>query len=263
MNCLRLRPLRRILAAKLLLTAQVLTLCLLLLSTGCSPQLRLPQLRLPGQVSDVALSMRVMASGAMPGIYTIAGETNLPKDTQLTVAALRYLSVEQEFAAQFNPLPTYSILAYQTVKIVDDHWQTQLNLWQVAPDGQYQETWQLEQARLGLAFKPSQDVVFLATLTPADKLSRLEQQLADEGLRLASGTVRSTPEGQRYAQVNQALAIALPTGETTPPRPQLDEVNYGWGYRYLIPNEPQNPYDLEFPGDRKTNAPPRPEEFLQ
>ncbi|HEY9643918.1 MAG TPA: hypothetical protein V6C57_25735, partial [Coleofasciculaceae cyanobacterium] len=90
-----------------------------------------------------------------------------------------------------------------------------------------------------------------------------EQQLAEQGLRLANGTVRSTSEGQRYAQVNQTLAIALPTGETTPPRPQLDEVNYGWGYRYLIPNEPPNPYDLEFPGDRQTNAPPRPEEFLQ
>ncbi|NJR66212.1 MAG: hypothetical protein HC772_14235 [Leptolyngbyaceae cyanobacterium CRU_2_3] len=244
----------------MLTTKHLINLCVLLflvLSVGCT------QLRFPGQLSDVLLNVHVTAS-EVSGTYTIAGETNLPQNTPLTVAAVRYLSVDNSTAAQFNPVPTYSILAYQTVKVVDGKWQTQLNLWQVAPNGKYQETWQLEQARLGIiSFKPSKDVIFLATLTPVEKLSRLEQKLARQGMRLASGTVRSTPEGQRYAQANQTLAIALPRGETTPPQPQLDQVNYGWGYRYLIPKEPQNPYNLEFPGDRQTTAPPRPEEFLQ
>lgn len=208
------------------------------------------------------------------GVYAIAGETRLPENTQITVAAVRYLAVDELPAdklpvdsllvnsSQYNPTPTYSILAYQSAKVTKGKWQTQLDLWQVARDGKYQESWQLEQSRLGVSFKPSEKVMFLATLTPADDLSALEQQLAKRGMRLSSGTVRSTSEGQRYAQVNQSLAIALPTGKTAPPT-SAEEANFGWGDRYLIPQEPQNPYDLQFPGDRQTNAPPMPGEFLQ
>ena len=235
-----------------------LMLPLLLCITGCKG------LWSPSQLSDVPLNIRVAPLGL--GLYGISGETSLPQGTQLTVVAVRYLTIDASVdadAAQFNPTPTYSILAYQPVKVAKGKWQTQLNLWQVAADGRYQESWQLEQARLGLALKPSENIVFLATLTPVDNLSALERQLAGLGQRLASGAVRSTPEGQRYAQVNQSLALALPTGSTTPPGPQANEVNYGWGDRYLIPQEPQNPYDLEFPRERQTNAPPLPGEFLR
>jgi hypothetical protein len=233
-----------------------LVLPLLFMSLSCA------QLRLPGQFSDVTLNLNVTAAD-IPGVYRIAGETNLPDKTQLTIAAVRQLSLKNSAAANFKLNPTYSILAYQPVTVTGGKWSTQLNLWQVAPNGKYQETWQLEQTRLGLSLQPAEEVIFLATLTPPDKLSRLEQQLADRGMRLAGGTVLSTPDGQRYAQVNQVIAVALPTGETSPPIPQADEVNYGWGYRYLIPQEPQNPYTLEFPKERQTNAPPQREEFLQ
>lgn len=235
---------------------RLLSLCLLLLCGSCT------HLRLPGHLSDVALNMQLTRADE-PGLYTIAGETNLPKGTQLTVAALRYLSVDSPTAALFQPVPTYSILAYETAKVSEGKWQTQLNLWQVAADGKYQETWQLEQKRLGLSLKPSEEVVFITTLAPIEKLSRLEQQLSDQGMRLARGTIRTSADGQRYAQINQVLAIALPTGDTVPPAAEPTEVNYGWGERYIIPQEPQNPYDLEFPSDRQTNAPPRPDEFLQ
>jgi len=250
-----------------------LVLPLLLFSTGCN-RLWLPQL------SDLPLTMHITSVEA--GVYAIAGETRLPQDTQITVAAIRYLSVDDlpankppadksltdnliatDGTAQFNPTPTYSILAYQSAQVAQGKWQTQLHLWQIAKDGKYQESWQLEQSRLGLSFKPSEKVMFLATLTPVDNLSALERQLARQGLRLADGTIRSTPEGQRYAQVNQFLAIALPTGKTAPPTPRAEEENYGWGDRYLIPPEPQNHHDLQFPSDRQTNAPPMPDEFLR
>jgi hypothetical protein len=238
-----------------------LVLPLLLFSTGCNG------LWVPGRLSDVPLTIRI--TPLKQGIYEITGEARLPKNTEITVAAVRYLSIDDSpdsrggAAAQLSPTPTYSILAYQSAKVAQGKWQTQLNLWQVADDGKYQESWQLEQARLELSLQPSEKVMFLATLTPAADLSAIEQQLARRGLQLASGSVRSTPEGQRYAQVNQFLAIALPTGNTVPPTPRAEEANYGWGDRYLIPQEPQNPYDLQFPGDRQTSAPSVPDEFLR
>lgn len=226
----------------------------LLLCVGCT------SLRFPGQLADIELTLQVAAAETQ-GVYAVSGETNLPDETQLTVAAVRYLSLDEP--AGFNPTPTYSILAYQPTEVQNGKWETQLNLWQVDPEGNYQETWQLEQARLGLSFQPATDVIFLATLTPPDKLSRLEQLLAAHGMRLSNRTVQTTPEGQRYAQIDQSIAIALPTGTTTPPPPDPNAENYGWGYRYLIPKEPQNPYDLAFPNERQTNAPPVVNEFLQ
>jgi hypothetical protein len=217
-----------------------------------------------GQLTDVKLDLQVAATET-PGVYAVSGETNLPDQTQLTIAAVRYLSLESgslENSAASAPTPTYSILAYQPAQIQHNQWQTRLNLWQVAPDGDYQETWQLEQAQLGLSFQPAREVVFLATLNPIDQLSRLEPLLAMRGMQLDNRTVQ-TSEGQRYAQVDRAIAIALPTGKTTPPVLNPNQVNYGWGDRYVIPQEPQNPGELEFPRDRQTNAPPAPDEFLR
>lgn len=232
-------------------------LCLmltLLLNVSCA------QLRWPGYLTDTDLILQVAAADT-PGTYILSGAADLPDKTELTVTAIRQLKLDG--AAQIQSNPTYSILAYQTARVINGKWQAQLNLWQVAPDGKYQEAWQLELSRLELSLKPDEDVIFLAILTSDGQISGLEQQLASRGMRLTSRSLMTTAEGQRYAQASQALAIALPNGTTTAPRPQLEDVNYGWGYRYLIPQEPQNPYSLEFPEERQTNAPPRPGEFLQ
>lgn len=206
--------------------------------------------------------MRVTATET-PGVYTIAGNTTLPDNTRLNVAAIRYLYPGDAASATFNPDPTYSILAYQFAQVQKGEWQTKLNLWQVASNGQFKEAWQLSQPKLGLSFKPDEAVVFMASLAPITKLSELEQQLSRKGLKFPGGTIRTTSEGERYAQVNQLMAIALPSGNTSPSPPRPEEINYGWGYRYLIPLEPQNPYNLEFPDKRQTDAPPKPNEFLQ
>lgn len=242
-----------------------------LLTTSCS---RLKQLQ-SGHVSleplrlerltsrsDVDFSLQVSPSD-QPGSFKVSGKTSLPDRTAMVVLAVRYLNPAEPASIALNPEPTYSILAYQPVEVRQGGWQTQLDLWQVAPNGQYQEAWQLEQPHLGVTFDPTNDVVFLATLTPVNELRKLEQQLARRRLQLASQIIQSTSDGQRYAQVYQALAIDLPTGKTAPPPPRPEEDNYGWGDRYIIPKEPQNPTNLQLPEQRQTNAPPRIEEFLR
>lgn len=224
--------------------------------SGCN------QLQFFYQWSEVELDMRV-ATTDTPGVYSVIGRANLPENTEIAVAAVRYLHPDDRAAAQLNPNPTYSVLAYQPVKVEQGKWQIDLNLWQVARDGRYQEAWQLEQPKLNLSLKPDETVIFLATLTPAAELSELEQQLAKRGIRLPRGSVFSTSEGFRYAQVHHAMAVSLPTGRTTPPPERPEDRNGGWGDRYIIPQEPQNPTNLEFPENRTTNAPASLDEFLQ
>lgn len=227
----------------------------LVLLPGCT-QIQIQSLF---QWSEIDLNIQV-ADTDTPGIYSVRGKTNLPENTEISIAAVRYLQLEGTDRPDANLNPTYSILAYVPAEVKQGEWQANLNLWRVAADGTYQEIWQIEQDKLGLSLQPEADVIFLATLTPIDELSELEQKLAKQGIRLAGGSVFSTSEGSRYAQVQQTLAVALPTGQTTP---NPEDANFGWGPRYIIPQEPQNPTRLEFPNQRLTDAPPKPEELLR
>lgn len=233
----------------------------ILLITGCSSA-QLPTILWQNRaLQDVALKWQVSPI-SQPGSYQIAGQTDLPDRTQLTIAALRYL---YPVAAnkKLNANPTYTILDYQSAVVESGKWQTRLNLWQVAADGTFQENWQMEQQGLATRFNPQSEVVFLVSLAPIEQLSTLQQQLATQGQQLHHGLLRSSSTGERYAQSQQTLDIALPTGNTLAPPPQLEAENFGWGRRYLLPQEPQNPTKLEQPSDRLTTAPARPEEFLR
>lgn len=193
----------------------------------------------------------------------VTGTTNIPDQSRIAVAAIRYLRPNQPAVVSLNPNPTYSILDYQDVKVNKGKWQTTLNLWKIAPNGQFQEVWQLDQSKLGLELEPETEVIFLATVEPTDSLSELEQQLGKQGIKLVSTLVRNTSEGERYLQASQVLPIELPTGQTTPPPPRPGEMNGGWGPRYLLLPEPPNINNYERPTKRRTDEPLSPTEFMQ
>jgi hypothetical protein len=236
-----------------------ITFVLTTITTGCQ---YIPFLApISGNV-DLQFSVKPIESG----VYQVSGDTNLPDKTRLAIVAVRYLEPAATKPQRLSHQSIYSVLAYQTAQVQAGKWQTQLSLWQVAPDGTHKEAWQIDQKKLKLAIKPDENVVFLATLNPVsevDQLSGLEQQLREKKLNLGGKLIYTTPEGQQYVQVLQAQAVPLPEGKTSKPQPRTEEINGGWGRRYLMPGEPQNPYLLEQPAERQTNAPSRREEFLR
>ncbi|HEY9739728.1 MAG TPA: hypothetical protein V6C90_04490 [Coleofasciculaceae cyanobacterium] len=222
---------------------------------------QLPSL-VPGLSTDANFQLRVTPSGRS-GVYTVVGSTNLPDESRITVAAIRSLRLDKERTKSVSPNQTYSILAYQDVKVNQGKWQTTMNLWKVAPDGQFKEAWQIEQSKLGLSLEPETEVTFLATVAPTDSLTKLESLLQKQGIKLASNLVRNTFDGERYVQVSQNLPIALPSGQTTPPPQRPEDLNGGWGPRYLLIPEPPNTNNFEKPTKRRTTAPLSPAESLQ
>ena len=238
---------------------------LLLLNTGCSQTTetlrRLPSL-LPNLSANADFKIQVTPSNR-PGVYTVSGKTNLPDKSRITVAAIRFLKPDDLRVEKLAPNQTYSILAYQDIKVNQGAWQTTLNLWKVAPSGQFQEAWQLEQSQLGLSMASERDVTFLATVAPTGSLSELESQLDKQGVKLVSNLVRNTVDGERYIQASQVLGIALPTGQTNPPQLKPEDINGGWGNRFLLIPEPPNINNYEKPDKRRTTAPLSPSEFLQ
>lgn len=194
------------------------------------------------------------------GKFAIAGSTTLPDNTRLIAAAIRYLEPDQPIITASEP--TYSILDYEPVTIQDGQLSATLDLWQVAPDGRYQEAWQTVADSLALEVTPDDAVQFVVTLAPPSLIGSLYKALEAEGLELGSSLIRSTPEGETFLLAETSLDLDLPQGETTPPPELATRINGGWGQRYLLVAEPPLPYTLKPSDERKTNAPVSPEEFL-
>lgn len=233
------------------------------------PSISLPPISLWHQVtprlSGIGFDVRITPT-QKPGMYNITGVTPLPDKTPLRIVALRYLYPSTPANRALKPRPTYSILDYQPAQVHQGRWQATLNLWRVAPSGKFQEAWQLEQQKSKLPLKPDDKVLFLATVTSgprSDVITNLQQELAQQNKVLNSQQLRVTTDGQRYLQVSHDQVIALPTGSTTPPPLKPEDVNGGWGRRYLIPPEPKNPTRVELPAHRRTNAAPAEAEFLR
>jgi len=230
------------------------------LMTGCR---QVPLLNRP---VDATFSIQVEPSDE-PGVYRLSGQVTLPEQAQLVVAAVRYLPIDPPVTETgmvgTDAEATYAILDYEAAEVTTQEWQSTLNLWQIAPDGTFQESWQQHQDQLQLRVMPRDEVIFLAMLTPTDTLPRLEEQLSQTNLAFPRDQVRYTPNGDRYIQVSHVKPVPLPTGRTAPPPPGPLAVNGGWGERYLLVDEPPNPVTLEFPGDRRTTAPRSPDEVLR
>jgi len=162
--------------------------------------------------------------------------------------------------------PSYAILDYQPVTVRDGQWQTQLNLWQVAKDGRYQESWQLHETELNIEWDAEPEVIFLSTLLidgAADRLQALQNQLAERQLTLNRSLIQTSIWGEQYFQSTQLLEIALPQARTTPPPLQVQDINGGWGRRYLLVEQDPLPGTLAFPEQRNSNGPGSPKEFIQ
>jgi hypothetical protein len=221
---------------------------LLLLCISCSP---------PPQQS-VELNINEIKAASRPGVYNIAGSTNLPDDSQIAVTAVRYLSPVDEQSLTSHP-NTYSILARQTVPVSAGRWQTTLNFWQIATDGRLQEGWQTE-AALQHSLQPATSVIFVATYEPSAQLPT-QKQIPELRGRL----VRFSAEGEEYVQANQTLPIAIASGKTTPPKTLPEQINGGWGNRSELNLDTSNtttsrPKPIK---TNQTNAPLSAAEFLR
>ena len=244
-------------------------LLLLILSTSCSQAKspgsstleQLPSL-VPNLLSKADFQLSVEPSDNQ-GNYRVEGTTNLPEQSRIVIAAIRYLRPENKLSLKIASQPTFSILDYKDVKVKEGRWTTDLELWKVAPDGQFKEVWQLNEAKLGLELEPASQVTFLATYVPTTSLWDLEWQLKQEGIKLLNSQISNTADGERYLQTTEVLAVSLPTGQTRPPQPRPQDINGGWGPRYLLLPEPPNINNMERPEQRRIDTPLSPEEFLQ
>ena len=177
-----------------------------MLSYGCSA---LPSI---SSLSPLTIDLGIAQIDAsnQPGLYQISGNTTLADETELTVSAIRPLK------AIATDKESYSILDRQTTVVKDGRWESTLNLWQVAPDGQFQEAWQRPSSPVSEAFKPLPGVTFSVTLDPKDAVglkATIERQDAPQLKAIEKYNV----DGELYLQATKTQTVSLPFGSTLPP----------------------------------------------
>jgi hypothetical protein len=189
----------------------VLGLPLMLMAVGCAT--------LPTGVGvsspAIELTIRQVEPSGQPGIYRVTGSAALPDQSQVAVSAVRYLEDYADRPAEASPV--YSILDRKFAEVTQGNWQTDLNLWQVAPDGEFREAWQLSQQEAGVALEPEPEVTFLVTLDPPNQPANLQEQIESQDESVQATLARFTTDGELYLQASKTLTVALPTGSTTPP----------------------------------------------
>jgi hypothetical protein len=148
--------------------------------------------------------MNPVQSGDRAGLYTVSGQTTLPNKTQVTVSAIRQL----QDAATVDGLPSYALLDRQFAQVSQGGWKADLNIWQTAPNGKLQESWQSSLKDFSVKSLP--EVIFLATIDPPQQPANLQSQLNRLDVSEQLGLVRFTPDGEQYLQISQTLKVAPP-----------------------------------------------------
>jgi hypothetical protein len=213
--------------------------------------------------SPVELTIRQIEPSGQPGVYLVAGSASLPDRTKLTITAVRYLHQGARSSSEQQPLNSdYSILDRQTTSLTQENWKTNLSLWQVAPDGKFQEAWQLSQQNIGIQPEPADTVTFLATLDPLNQPSDLKAQIESEDDSNQARLVRFTTDGEMYLQVSKTRSIALPTGGTTPPPAPVPSQSRSERSQTSGNTDTKDP-SSQLSTWSKTNAPLLPDQFLQ
>ncbi|RMF69966.1 MAG: hypothetical protein D6742_01410 [Cyanobacteria bacterium J069] len=221
-------------------------------------------LNIPKSNTLLNLSIRQVQDDGS-GAYTITGTTSLPSKTKITVSAVRYLvaGVGPETNSETD-IP-YAILDRQIAEVDQGNWQAELNLWQIAPDGKFQEAWQLSQQAADVISDPDANVTFLATFDPVNQPENFKAEVERQDASLQATLARFTTDGELYLQAAKTLAIALPTGQTTPPAASrfADVVRRSKRTPTASRTASQPDANQESISWRKTTAPLSPDEMLR
>ncbi|BAZ12958.1 hypothetical protein NIES4071_47920 [Calothrix sp. NIES-4071] len=238
----------------------VISLVLVVTNYGCTQKAQ----------NEVKLEIKNLQPAGGNGVYKVAGSTNLPESSQVAITAVRYLSSNETQTVDADLDADRSILDRKIVEVKQGQWEADLNIWQVSPDGSYKETWQKNQ--LTSKQTPQNEVTFTVTFDPQSQVPRTQNQnsqtsvdSAPEFQSLEGKLLRFTNQGERYVQASQSISIPLPFGKTVPPQQLAEDVNDGWGNRYII--QPETVASTFTPPQvsksRQTTAPLSTSEFLR
>ena len=203
---------------------------IVVLTTACD---RLPTLGRGGQ-TPITLTIDQIAEPNQPGAFTLSGIATLPNQTPLTVSAVRRL-IPEATGPSSDQEPLFSILDRKSAVVQDGRWQAQLAIWEVSPEGFYQEPWQRSDNGLA-ASQASTAIEFRATLEPTDLNQTAIKNRAAILDQATNPLLNFTPDGQPYLKASESRVVALPSPSVMASAGIPTANSPGWQGRSLTDN---------------------------
>ncbi|MEO1558263.1 MAG: hypothetical protein AAFS12_01090, partial [Cyanobacteria bacterium J06632_19] len=165
----------------------------LLAASGCSNKSQ----------NNVQLEIQGIQREDGKGLYKVVGSTSLPESSRIAITAVRYLRTTtttsgEQYVDDSNENINRSILARQIVEVKQGKWEADLNLWKVAPNGNFQEVWQSNKDYKTLT--PESEVSFIASFNPVGQLPSSDKQDSQQPTfqKLEGKLLRFSNEGEKY-----------------------------------------------------------------
>jgi hypothetical protein len=211
----------------------ILVILMVVMGTACSQvaDYLLP----PNDRGSELLTIERVAESDGAGQFILSGKANLPKQTQLTVSAVRSLTLTTVDDLS-NQRILYGILDRQTAVVEDGRWQAKVSLWIPSPEGYYQENWQQEDALIIDDLRPNPMVDFFVTVEPKE-FTRSVATASQKELGLDTTLLLNfTPDGEPYLKTSTALAIPLPKNIKSFTIEPTSQLNSPWQGRASLDN---------------------------
>jgi len=200
-----------------------------------------------GSSAPIAMTIEQIADTGQPGQFILSGTATLPDETPLTVSAVRRIN-PQPNDRSLDGESRYAILDRTSAMVREGRWQAQLSLWEISPDGYYQENWQLTNSKGSEPELANLAVDFWATLEPLDLAQSKLKDRSEVFDSTLNPLLNFTPSGEPYLKVIEPKLVALPSARAVVPVSLPEQERTTWKERLMLEN----------PDIRLTEQPPIP-----
>jgi hypothetical protein len=193
------------------------------------------------------MTIEQIADTGQPGQFILSGTATLPDQTPLTVSAVRRIN-PQHNDRSLDGESQFAILDRTSAMVREGRWQAQISLWEISPEGYYQENWQLTNSNGSDPGLANLAVDFWATLEPRDLAQSKLKDRSEVSDSTLNPLLNFTPNGEPYLKVIEPKVVALPSARAAVPVSLPEQERTTWQGRLILEN----------PDSRLTEQPPLP-----
>ncbi|NJK72226.1 MAG: hypothetical protein HC926_02315 [Synechococcaceae cyanobacterium SM2_3_60] len=154
-----------------------------------------------------------------PGAFRVGGITNLPEGTELEVVAVRQVRYQSQAVGNSALAPFVNvILDREVVNVEWGEWETIMQVYELRPDGRYQEVWESQTDVTALSRTFNEPVEFLAVLSLERQGSGFFTELDNRYLNLEGPQVQFDADNNFFFVASESRFVPLPQERLQDPR---------------------------------------------
>ncbi len=154
-----------------------------------------------------------------PGAFRVGGTTNLPEGTELEIVAVRQVRYQSQAVGNSAVAPFVNVILDRDIVNVEwGEWEATMQVYELRPDGRYQEVWESQTDVTALSRTFNEPVEFLAVLSLDRQGDNFFAELDNRYLDLEGPLVQFDADNNFYYAASESRFVPLPQDRLQDPR---------------------------------------------